>query len=485
MLPDQVWGSLNNTPAISGVIPHHDLCTLAYRARVTSKSQKREKQHYQFLPPDIKRDYTWVFPQIHDVYFATSRFADVVPEHTEADVQRWLSYLRQNFPNSGQSRLVEFGELIVKMTSAPGPLADGVVRTTRELLRWYGARVWTYWKYARTERWPCFWKTTGKTEMLPNGKAPRTFVFLDKLIGLCFARATSDFNNMFKTDRFQTRSAIGGSIYGAEFIDMANRLDRYSRVIISDVSKWDAHMPQAMFRAISLFRQESMTSDLGKDWIAYKYEAMANPLVFMPSGELVRLEHGNMSGQDSTSTDNTMGHDLLVEDAIQRTRSEGGICLNFIKLYGDDFVGSVSDESAELFAKNLRATYLKHGFVVKEDAFKIQVGLEGATFLGGEFQRCKVHGCWTYVPSAKKLLESAYFSDRDLTDEQLLGKIHSLYVLAFHTEWRSIFRNLYLRARALVAEPPPYWSEVVIENFVHGLEGPVHVECLPEDLVMA
>jgi len=431
---------------------------------------------------DEERDFMYVFPRTEDVYEVSARFTEEIPDHTEEDVQRWLAYLRRNYPGASSSRLKDFGELVVNMVSAAGPLAEGECRKTRDLLRWYGQRLWHYWRYAMNQRWPVIWKTAGKVEMLPKGKLPRTFIFMDKLMALCFMRATSDFNDRIQMDRSHTRSALGLSIYGPEFIGIANSLAKSGIKFTCDVSRWDARMPQALFRAISLFRQESMRDLVGKEWIAYKYESMQSPIVCMPSGEVVRFDHGNMSGQDSTSTDNTIGHDCIVEEAVERTRARGFLCLNFIKLYGDDLIGNIDDESAEAFEEELKSAYIRHGFIVKESAFQRSGDLTGLTFLGGEFHKCKKYGCWTYVPSAKKLWESAHFSDKELTHEQLLGKIHSLYILAFHTPWKDRFHQMYLHCRSLVVDPPPYWDDHVIEAFVHGLEGPGYMGSV-EDFV--
>lgn len=418
--------------------------------------------------------YGYVFPSVADVYDRTARFITPTPAYEQATVDRWVETLHRAYPELGRTKVVDFEELTIKPDSAPGPLADACCRQTRDLLRWFYKRVWKYWNRAIKEGWPVFWKTSGKVEMLPAGKKPRTFVFMDKFFNLCFSRVTADLNEKMKLDKDHTMSAIGMSIYGRDYINMAEKLAAYPKILEADVSEWDARFHKMICRAIRDFRMESMMDEYGKLWIEYKYETMGFPLIFMPSGELVEVNQGNMSGQDSTSTDNTLGHTLLVEDAKTETLAKEPEFDSEIKLYGDDFVGGLSSDKN--FPEILKQVYLRNSFVVKEAAFKIRDSLDGTRFLGGKFRKCALHGHWTYVPSKRKLLESLYSCVKEMSDLEFYGKVFSLYILGYHTKWRERFRRYYLDARRLLTKPPPFWTDREIECFVHGLEGSRKVE---------
>lgn len=474
--PLQVWGLLNDTPAVDypDVYPLPDCVrrrTLGFRDRVAHKQKKTEHLHQQL--PDIEifgKKFNYVFPTIADVYERTQRFDVLIPEYEEAKVEQWLHYLRQSYPYLQSTRTHDFDEIYVRPDSAPGPLAEGCCSKTRDLLRWFMRRVWSYWEKAPKEGWPVFWKTSGKVEMLPKGKKPRTFVFMDKFMNMCFTRVCADFNDLMKADRHHTMNAIGMSIYGWEWRDLGEELAKFKWVLEADVSEWDARMGATMFEAIKRFRAESMQDAYGKVWLEYKYEIMRFPLIFLPSGELVEVAHGNMSGQDSTSTDNTLGHSVLVVEAVNKTLDKDPKFQHFIKLYSDDFIGGIS--SKKHFPEILKSIYIENSFVVKPNAFKLHRGLEGATFLGGKFKHCELHGFWTYVPSKQKLLESLAATVGEMSDVELYNKVFSLFILAFHTKWKERFRSYYLRVRKLLKSPPQHWTDQEIEAFVHGLEGP-------------
>lgn len=472
-----MWGLLNSTPVYPKAVPSHSLKSLGFRAKCATQSKKTEKVHRQLdKPPSFDKDYEYVFPTFEAVYRRTERFDRPVPVYDAATVKRWTGHLQREYSTIGRTHVRDFDNLYIRPDAAVGPLADSCCRRTDQLLKWYGARCWTYWDNAVNEGWPVFWKTAGKVEMLPKGKEPRTFVFCDKFMGLCFSRVTSEMNDLFKEDRHMTPSAVGMSIYGAEYISIAQKLDRFPIKIMGDVSEWDARYNAMQHDAVRDFRVESMQDWYGREWLRYKYDTIKMCLMFLPTGELVVVDHGQISGQDSTTVDNTFGHTCLVCDARDDMKKiDPGFQL-YVKLYSDDIILGCTNEA---FAEHLKRTYVTNSFVVKEGAFKIQRELDGLTFLGGKFRKCQTHGVWTYVPSKKKLLESLHSCVEELDDFEFYNKMFSLFILGFHTKWREVFRDYYLRARRLLGETvlslpgktlPVHWTDADIEAFVHGFE---------------
>lgn len=465
-------------------MPHllcpYDWISHGFRDKVAAKQKRTEFVHSQLQGFNIPGEQEWfyTFPGLEDVYERSLRFNSMIPDLPCTKVPYWTDILRRSYPDIRTTRIVEFEDLQIRPQSSSGPLADSCARNKGDLLLWFGGRLMVYWERMIDEGWPIYWKTAGKVEMLQAGKKPRTFVFMDAFANMCFARCTADFNTQMKMHRHYTMSKIGISIYGREFIEFAERLARWPWVIEADVSQWDANFPHLLFSAIRAFRKEKMVEPYGQRMLDKKYDSLSYPLVFMPTGELVEFRHGNMSGQDSTSNDNTLGHTCLAGETHDKVRAVHPDFEEETGLYGDDIITSTNHP--ETYAKFLRETYVENGFVVKDSAFKVRKGLEGATFLGGKFKRCETHGHWTYVPSKRKLMDSLAHCYAKLTDEEFVGKVHSLYVLGFHTKWREIFRLRYVEARKLLSKPPPFWTERDIENFVHGLEGPVPGGKLPD-----
>lgn len=463
------------------LIPPHDWLSYGFRDRVVQKQNKSEQTHIPLLDMyrDIdKRQYGYVFPECRDVYESTARYQVPVPILTKDYEEEFLEGMMMEFPELLKgTRVLDFDELTLNVKAAVGPLADAVYRNTKDYLRFNGAQLQRVWDNAVFNNWPIFMKTSGKVEMLPIGKVPRTFIFMDRAASLCGSRVVTDFNDKIKLMRGYTMSAIGMSIYGAEFQDIAGRLNSFPIKLIADVSRWDANFTQRAFHAIRRFRRKCMRDKYGRRWIDHLYNEICSPLVFMPSGELIQLDHGNPSGQPSTSTDNTLYHAALIWKALWRTAAKCGVPRSQIrrhfysKVYGDDLVMGLSALFGSEFPDILKELYIEVGLVVKPDAFKVSTRLEDMTFLGGRFKRCAKHGAWTYVPSKEKLLESLCVSDKDLSNEDLLQKAFSLYLLGYHTKYRSKLHDAYLLCRRLVPDPPEYWTPREVESFVHGHEG--------------
>lgn len=452
------------------MIPENGLRVLGCRNVCANKQNKSEVLHEQLEEIVLgDRKYAWAFPTLEDVYVRTERFNSEIPIYDAKRSEKWSHILEQEYPFMMNSTLPDFDELTYRPDAAVGPLADKCCRKTSELLRKYGARLDEYWDKSPERGDPWVAKTAGKVEMLPLGKRPRTFVFFDKFMSLCGTRVCSDINERMKLDRHHTKSAIGMSIYGIEWIELGNMLDSFEWKLIADVSEWDARFGPTHHQAISKFRERSMIEPRGKTWIRYMYDCIQSPIICMPSGEIVMVDHGQPSGQPSTSTDNTFGHTIHVHVAEKKTRREQPDFLMYCKLYADDLVAGMN--KPDVFPELLKKEYLKHKFVVKEGAFSLTRRLEDVTFLGGKFRKCPQHGCWTYVPSKQKLLESIASCDKEMNNEVFYNKVFSLFILGFHTKWRERFRKIYLDARRLLTVPPPHWTDKQIEQFVHGLEG--------------
>lgn len=258
-----------------------------------------------------------------------------------------------------------------------------------------------------------------------------------------------DFNEMFYS--FHSEPLFGSVVGMSPFHGGWDRLCRQhwhtpdlvreSSVSI-DVTQWDRSFSPFLFDLVVRLRQ-MITSSHGSDELVAAtaglrrlYRDVVGSAVVVPlkkSAEVVLLSAGMKSGWVNTTTDNTLGHMLLLITFMfhQGIANEigRGVCFS---LYGDDNLLSWSASLDHIFQPGrIESWYGYWGF--KTHGVTITRGSEryNQVFLGGSFAVCPVTQSFVYKPeSGQKAIDGVRFRFTDYNTT--FQRVCSLRVLHFY-----------------------------------------------------
>jgi len=416
--PDYVRGA----PTLPHVVmPNHtfrSLLCVGYRDKVASQgnTSKREKLDLGFMnsyPSQMYDKYKWMFPDNDMVNKATLRFDEVLSvDASPDDAGATFALLLEVFsPLLDSCDVLLPHDVKINHKSACGPNYEYGGTKTGELIKNYPKEFSDCWFYAHKHNFPMYWKASGKIEMLSNKKLEdrdcRTFLFPDAPHRFSGQRMTQNFNvkmgalkNHWSKIGFD-RTHGGFATLGEEFSA------EWKYFFEGDLKKWDARMCRfllmvCMYLRWCCYKPEYRTLD---NWerLVYQYKNKIKSMIFLPTGQCVFVDHGNKSGQDSTSYDNTIAHIfiylyearfVMLEMNLEPTWNNIKVHLG-LGLYGDDSLGGTSKAFYDSVFRShgslvnwLTAMYTRWGMIFKTAECKVQTSLEGLKFIGGIFKRC-------------------------------------------------------------------------------------------------
>lgn len=215
-------------------------------------------------------------------------------------------------------------------------------------------------------------------------------------------RITSDFNGQFQDGKFKLPHTLGFNPMCGEFNVLARYLTTFAQdpnsIFDSDGSKWDAtSMSRSAFECIAYIRfmtlaeEEQTVANLYR--IMNVYSTIVDTIMTSNSGFLIRKQTGNVSGQNSTTEDNSLlcsgiyalVHDdlALVHDPVSYgspesnlrwfTNGDDNICASRVKWFNyESFKAGALKYSVTFDRDSLptdgklwpiqSASYLSHGF---------------------------------------------------------------------------------------------------------------------------
>jgi len=260
-----------------------------------------------------------------------------------------------------------------------------------------------------------------------------------------------DFNEMFYT--FHQESQFGSVVGLSPFHGGWDRLcrqhwhdPRFTRESSAsiDVTQWDRSFSPYLFNLVVQVRRviclEHGSEELREavQVLPNLYKDVVGSAVVVPlrrAAEVVLLTAGMKSGWVNTTTDNTLGHMLVlltfmfhegIADEIGR-----GVCFS---LYGDDNLLSWSSSLDHIFVpERIEAWYRTWGF--ETHGVHISRGLDryNQVFLGGSFGVCPQTGTFVYKPEfGQKAIDSVRFRFRDFNTA--FQRVCSLRVLHYYNE---------------------------------------------------
>nr|QDH90753.1 MAG: RNA-dependent RNA polymerase [Astroviridae sp.] len=470
------------------------LLCVGYRDKVANLrcgTTQREELDHEFIrrfPSTCYDKYKWMFPTVEMVNKATMRYdeeisLDLDPRKTGLA----FSLLCEMYSELINSCVVlESSEVKMNMQSSVGPNMEYEFHSVRQALDGAFDEFETTWRYAHRIDKPVYYKASGKTEMLPSEKVDagnaRTFLFPDVADRHCGQRMNQDINNKMGALR-TTWSAIGFDRTHGGFTRLATEFDHWFTKFEGDLHKWDARMARFLLMICCMFRwccyqPHHRTED---NWtrLIHQYKNKIMTLIYHPTGQIIYYPHGNKSGQDSTSYDNTIGHsfvhlygaiDFLEHHGFEVTLRNIRLHLH-LRLYGDDSLGGGSklwtDWCKKLYggvADRLDHLYTAFGMHFKKDECKEQRTLEGLKFIGGIFKRTS-YG-WAHTFSVSRAL-CAMVRNVDQPDPT--------------AKW-----SKYLALYCLLAfEPERKWvREWMVKTYHYNIEHGIDVNCdmyIPDD----
>lgn len=232
--------------------------------------------------------------------------------------------------------------------------------------------------------------------------------------------------------------------------------------LMLDVSGWDRKFPLARkcqeLRLQGMeewYRQQGCTlPDELRARIERANAAYCSPNILLPTGDVVELHWGQVSGSVLTTSNNCIGHNIIENykliTACPRA-SDDEIVSQGANLYGDDNLGSYDEMFAELRKESFHAMIYSHfGMTVKAGSFVCKDDPEGLSFLGGTCRTFKYCGKIYFIPSYAKnrIYTGLQWSLEPLAPDDELMKCFSLLELGWEECYDHIVQYLkYLMPR--------------------------------------
>lgn len=321
----------------------------------------------------------------------------------------------------GQGRVIPASDVLIVPESSCGPVYKrmGCENKAEAYARCPDLMDW-FWKYAHEEDYPVLWKEFGKCELLKVEKTTRGISVGPADFQLAGARMNQNTNILIgglgnKFDQHPSRVGMimqsGGLHHYASYIGKGNptfttlsdghdhnsdSLDPPWLIISSDLFLWDANLLRELFGVVKnvryfLWDKKGMSEEEWWKRTNYYYNEKVWSFILLPNGQVVLKRHGNPSGQDSTTYDNTIIHHFI-KNYMWRKLTGLGLSPHAraerlrhyrFGLYGDDNNEAVSPKYAQCYSvERRRAAYAEFGIVLSESKDYASIDIIGHTWLG-------------------------------------------------------------------------------------------------------
>lgn len=313
------------------------------------------------------------------------------------------------------------------------------------------------------------WKIAGKHEILTMekilAKRPRTFAFMDFHHKIRWTRLVQDMNKQMQ-HQWRSRPPAGAISLVDDWHDFWSMYESKRNYKQNDFEKFDAGYPAKMHEAVCEFRVWCYAKYVSEDDIAelrYYYKALQYPIVILPNGQVVILDNSQLSGQPSTTTDNSIvssflmdlaysvlcyledGHDLteaLVRHALLNRHPRVSVKTR-VSTGGDDSVAGDNLTSTR-YKECLALVCKMFGFKIKESDYRETTDLSECGFLGGLARQ--VNGRYVYTPKdPQKMYDSMFLEKQELAADEEFNKILSLTALNWNTQYFDEMHKIYMK----------------------------------------
>lgn len=188
------------------------------------------------------------------------------------------------------------------------------------------------------------------------------------------------------------------SHYIAHGLDPIKDIDKLV-FVEADISGWDRHyaMMDEVYRIRSSLVKVPAYYQKYFDWTV---ENTKFSELLLPNGDVVRkVGASNNSGSGCTTGDNCLGHKLIDRYFdLCLFKKLGKTITTHVSIYGDDILKSFPLEALPILETGfMRDVYKQFNLIIKESAYKVQIGCLGSCFLGASVALVDGH----FVPAYK------------------------------------------------------------------------------------
>lgn len=100
--------------------------------------------------------------------------------------------------------------------------------------------------------------------------------------------------------------------YGGFQAQLEHLKKKFRYFVSSDVVKFDGKFARFLMRLVYRLRIELQDAAFGSDILKFCLQVLTNPELLLPTGEIVRMLQGHLSGSGTTGHDGSLGHLLFV-----------------------------------------------------------------------------------------------------------------------------------------------------------------------------
>lgn len=373
----------------------------------------------------------------------------------------------------------------VEDTSATFPFTVLGFKKKRDVLR--HPTFWNEWVFKPFDK-PCIWRVSPKYEFLHimddifNGKI-RTFIIppLHLLYWQKVFCAEAD-HNLIKYQCGDIRYGISFAYGGFHrFVSRHGPNIFLRKFIEADVSGWDRVL--VLLEHVWKMRKRGLKNVHPSLWKFYDWveENTLNSILLLPNGDLIRKNWGNNSGSGTTTSDNCLAHQIIM-DYLRIHLQDEDIChvLDLLAdLYGDDSLASLLTQLTDDELKQIWIhVYSLFGMTIKPSQFKVSTGPIGVGFLGAKC--AMVDEMFVPYYNSERIYSSLVSDIKAKSEDETLGKWYALLHLSWHDE--ELFERIsYAIVNAIREIDGPYSDHLhehgvpsrdrVINSYWLGVEG--------------
>lgn len=290
------------------------------------------------------------------------------------------------------------------------------------------------------------WKVSEKQEFLKFDKLyeedQRIFIIPDvAFLALCHS-VNQSFNKQFDQLFGETWSAVGSSFQHGGFHKILSNLGfEFPVRFAGDVRKFDKYIHDKLREPCHKIRSRLYrgTNKEVLEILDYIFKHKMHAHCILPWRQIIQMILGMMSGDDSTTVDNTMMHYVVVMamvkfyfPSVKSWRDVHQILR--MKIYSDDHIGAAKDNAVGRFLaafKNRSSFYSRCGLTLKpEDDVMVYNTWDGITFLGAKATKIGVQ--WMPKYDLSRIWSSLIFDNyRTRAPFDYYSKVYSLCCLSF------------------------------------------------------
>lgn len=245
-------------------------------------------------------------------------------------------------------------------------------------------------------------------------------------------------------------SAYGFNPYSGGANTLAQNLLTMPIRFFYDLSGWDKFVP-LMHAYYDIVRKNSTIPNNLKHNFEWMIRNTVNHVFKTPFGHVFMQSYGNPSGSGSTTRDNIGMHIILVASFLieayyskfEKFPSVALLNSQVIKIFGDDIVGSVSEDFSGILDDGFLSNFFaRFGMKLKYCVVERNLDIEKMDFLGFKFR--KIGNRFYPLYDIQRLATSMIYEGLDDgTLEPFISRAFTLMVMSYPSEHFDVFKTFF------------------------------------------